>query len=178
MRYVIAIDVGIKNLGFCVFDFVSATFVHWENVELAHGRYMPMQNVKYVHDFVDKFRYYFENSACVLVERQMRCNMRIVESIFHSLFYDRCIIINPRTLKLHYGLGTRNYRTNKQRAVEWAEAFIHANPKGFESNVIDPFKNGTKTDDLADSLLLVCYYLETYSNQLSVTPFSIPEDGF
>ena len=57
-----------------------------------------------------------------------------------------------------------------------AGLLIHANPKGFESNVIDPFKNGTKTDDLADSLLLVCYYLETYSNQLSVTPFSIPEE--
>ena len=32
------------------------------------------------------------------------------------------------------------------------------------------FLNNKKQDDLADSLLLVCYFLDTYSNQLSSDP--------
>ena len=53
MRYVIAIDVGIKNLGLCVFDFTTAKFVYWDNVSLVpNGRYLPCNNVQYVRDFI------------------------------------------------------------------------------------------------------------------------------
>ena len=60
MRYVVAIDVGIKNLGLCVFDFTAAKFVYWDNVSLVpSGRYLPCQNVQYVRDFIKRFEHYF-----------------------------------------------------------------------------------------------------------------------
>ena len=34
MSYVVAIDVGIKNLAICAYDFVSCQVVHWDNVTL------------------------------------------------------------------------------------------------------------------------------------------------
>lgn len=167
MRYVIAIDVGIKNLGVCVFDFVSAKFVYWDNVSLVpSGKYAPMNNVQYVRNFIDRFQCFFTETAHVLVERQMRCNMRIIEAVFQALFYEKCLIINARSVKLHYDLGTRNYRLNKQRAIEWAQAFVAANPVAFSPGVVNAFHEKQKRDDLADSLLLVTYYLDTYSNQL------------
>ena len=63
----------------------------------------------------------------MLVERQIRCNMRIVEAIIQAMYYEICIVINARSIKAHYGLGTKNYRMNKQRAVQWATDFIAAN---------------------------------------------------
>ena len=81
------------------------------------------------------------------------------------MFFDRCHIISPRSVKLHYGLSTRNYRQNKVAAVEWVKRFLQAN-----TDVIldpDPFEKTSKQDDLADALLLVLYYLDTYSNQLN-----------
>ena len=168
MRYLIAIDVGIKNLGMCVFDFASAQFIFWENVSLVQGgRYAPCSNVKYVMDLVARYQSLFGQSAVVLVERQMRCNMRIIEAVVQALFYDTCIIINPKAVKAHYGLSTKNYRTNKQKAVEWVDRFVHHNPSAFQPGIASRFHECTKKDDLADSLLLVTYYLDTYSNQLS-----------
>ena len=174
VRYVIAIDVRIKNLGLCVFDFITAKFVFWDNVTLVpNGRYIPANNVQYVRELIQRYQSFFDEASCVLVERQMRCNMRIIESVIQCLFFDRCIIINPRSVKTHYGIGTKNYRLNKQRAIEWTDAFVAANPKAFEHGVTEAFAIKSKKDDLADSLLLITYYLDTYSNQLTSTDLLI-----
>ena len=180
MRFVIAIDVGLKNLGLCVFDFVTGKFVFWDNISLVpNGRYIPANNVKYVRDFINRYESFFQQASCVLVERQMRCNMRIVEAVFQTLFFDTCTVTNARNVKAHYGIGTKNYRMNKQRAVNWAEEFVTENGKAFLPGVTSAFEVQRKKDDLADSLLLVTYYLDTYSNQLSSTDnlFVVPEDG-
>lgn len=178
MRFVIAIDVGIKNLGLCVFDFATAKFVFWDNVSLVpNGRYIPANNVQYVRDFIARYQSLFQEASHILIERQMRCNMRIVEAVVQTLFFDICTVISPRSVKAHYGLGMKNYRLNKQRAVEWAEKFVASNAQAFVHGVTVPFEEKRKKDDLADSLLLVTYYLDTYSNQLnSDSLFTVPED--
>jgi len=165
MRYIVAIDVGIKNLGLCVFDLATCKFVFWNNVSLVpNGRYLPANNVQYVRDFVARHEWAFNEAQAVLVERQMRCNMRIVESILQTLFFDQCVIINARSVKAHYNLGTKNYRMNKERAVEWVTDFVCSNPTAFNIGVTSAFEQQNKKDDLADSLLLITYYLNTYSN--------------
>ena len=106
MRYAIAIDVGIKNLGMCVFDFVKGKFVFWDNISLVpSGRYIPSNNVQYVKTFVERYQCFFDEASHVLVERQMRCNMRIVEAVLQTLFFDRCVIINARSVKAHYNIA-------------------------------------------------------------------------
>ena len=104
--------------------------------------------------------------------------MRIVEAVLQTLFFDRCIVINARSVKAHYRLGTKNYRMNKQRAVQWAQEFATNNGNAFHNGVTDAFDRQNKRDDLADSLLLITYYLDTYSNQLSSDnlPFTLPID--
>jgi hypothetical protein len=167
MQYVIAIDVGIRNLGICVFDFCSAKFIFWNNVPIVpNGRYIPSNNVKYVRDLLSRYESFFSNAHCVLVERQMRCNMRIIEAIIQTMFYDKCIVINPRSVKAHYSIGTKNYRMNKQKAVQWADRFITSNAAAFAPGVHETFLSNEKKDDFADALLMVTYYLDTYSNQL------------
>ena len=165
MRYVVAIDVGIKNLAVCAYDFVTGKIIHWDNVTLVpNGRYIPALNVQYVHDFVFKHNDLFNKAAVVLVERQMRCNMRIIESVLQSMFYERCVVVSPRCVKAHYGIGTRNYRANKAKAVEWARDFVTANPTHFTDPLGTRFLKCQKQDDLADALLMTTYYLDTYSN--------------
>ena len=169
MSFVIAIDVGIKNLGLCVFDFTTSKVCHWDNVTLVpNGRYLPANNVQYVRDFIAKHCHYFANAFMILIERQMRCNMRIIEAVVQALFFERCLIISARSVKMHYNLSTKNYKANKQRAVEWAKEFIKSSPTAFTKGTEAVFHNSKKLDDLADSLLLVMYYLDTYSNQLTV----------
>ena len=120
MRYVIALDVGIRNMGMCVYDFTCSKIVYWDNVPLMTGRYVPMNNVQYVRDFVRRMHHYFDEAACVVIERQMRCNMRIIESLLHSTFFDICTVINARSVKMHYGISRNDYRLNKAATVQWA----------------------------------------------------------
>ena len=180
MSLVIAIDVGIKNLGLCVFDFATNTVVYWDNVTLVpSGRYLPANNVQYVRQFINKYEYFFANAFAVLIERQMRANMRIIESLLHHSTYGKCHIINARSGELHYGLRTRNYRGNKAKAVEWALGFCAANPTAFGEGMKERFQSSKKQDDLADSLLLIMYYLDTFSSQLTseigISNFRLPE---
>lgn len=168
MRYAIAIDVGLRNLGMCVFDFTVSKFVFWDNCSLMphSGRYVPAQNVRYVREFIQRYQQFFNECAYLIVERQMRCNMRIVESVLHALFYDRCYIIDPKSVKAHYNLSLKNYRLNKARAVEWAADFVGSNPRAFMTDTpLANFTNHKKKDDLADALLLLAYFLDTYSLQ-------------
>ena len=167
--YVIAIDVGIMNLGLAVFDFNTSQVVHWDRVSLCQGRYMPSKNIDYIRDFIARNEHFFLHCFVVLIERQIRCNMRIVESVLQALFHDRCLIIAARSIKVHFGISTKNYRGNKAKAVEWASQFIQANPYAFSPGVQMVFNDNTKRDDLADALLLLMYYLDTYSNQLTAT---------
>lgn len=168
MSLVIAIDVGIKNLGLCVFDFATQQVVYWDNVTLVPGgRYLPAENVQYVRQFLNKYQGFFANAFAVLIERQMRANMRIIESLLHYSTFDRCHIINARSVKMHYGLSTKNYRGNKAKAVEWALGFCAANPTAFAEGLNERFQRSKKQDDLADSLLLTMYYLDTFSSQLT-----------
>ena len=170
---VVAIDVGIKNLAICVYDFLTNKVVHWDNVSLVpNGRYIPALNVQYVRNFVYRYNEIFANAAVIIIERQMRCNMRIIEAVLQCMFFEKCVVVNARCVKLHYNLGTRNYKANKAKAVEWVHTYIDNNPDVFATGADHPianrFKQGGKQDDLADALIMVMYYLDTYSNQLPV----------
>jgi hypothetical protein len=161
---VVSIDVGIKNLGVCAYDFVQNKVVFWDNLSLVPGgRYVPSRNVEYVYNFVSRNQELFSSAGVILVERQMRVNMRIIEAILQTIFYDRCIIVSPRCVKAHYGLSAKNYQQNKAKAVEWVTEFIRSS-ECIDKVVADKFTLAKKKDDLADAFILIMYYLETYSN--------------
>lgn len=166
-QFVVAVDVGVKNLAICILDLTTQKVIHWHVGSLVPDgkRYMPHQNVAYVRDWLTAWKGYFDNALAVVVERQMRCNMRIIESLIQFAYYDKCIVINARSVKLHYGLSMRNYRQNKNKAVEWATDFMAKNPQVFDITPTEVFRNSVKKDDYADSLLLVMYYLDTFSRQ-------------
>lgn len=173
MSFVIAVDVGIKNLGLCIFDFRTSTVVLWENVSLVpSGRYTPAYNVQYVRDFVRKYDSYFRNAFQIIIERQIRANMRIIEALLQCMFYEQCVVISARSVKLHYDLSTKNYRTNKLKAIAFVNDFIRKNAKAIETQQLQQYSASKKQDDLADSLIMILYYLDTYSNQLTT---NLPE---
>ena len=147
----------------------------WQNVCLVPGKYRPSNNVSYVREFLQTYQALFEKAPMVLVERQMRCNMRILEALLEFNFAGRCIVVAPRAVKMHFNVSRGSYSANKDAAVRWAQEFVNRNPSAFAPSV--PLFCGKKRDDLADALLLIMYYLDTYSNQRSVSDeptFALP----
>jgi hypothetical protein len=165
---VLAVDVGVKNLGLCVWERGRVT--HWWVHSLVDGKYVPAQNVKYVCAFLEQHRNLFERASVVLIERQMRTNMRVIEALLEFAFLGRSIVLSPRSIKMHYSLCMRDYRKNKIAAVEFIRTHLTTHPQLVEPVLAQKFHTSRKQDDLADSLLMLLYYLDTYSNVLPRCP--------
>lgn len=161
---VFAVDVGIRNLAFCVTD--AGRLVAWQNVGLADD-YKPSENVRYVMQFCKEHQDLLESSDMLVIERQMRVNMRIIESVLHALYYDKCTVVHARTVKARFGLCKRNYRQNKLAAVECVEAML--GPRRGDCPLVDAFFHARKKDDLAD-----CYLMSIFFSDPSIGPPDLP----
>lgn len=163
---VIALDVGIRNLGMCVYDYDKQVIIFWQNVPLIKNNsyFRPILTVRYVREFVERYKTMFDQAAMVLVEHQMRLNMRIIEAILQTLFYDKCTVLQPRVVKMHYDLCKLNYQKNKKAVIEWAQKYVDDYPQMFLAHI--KF-DGKKRDDMADSLLMIDYFLSTYDTKNS-----------
>ena len=182
MRYVVSIDVGIQNLGLCIADIsvLPAEVVVWERVRLcSSSKYYPAETVSHVVQFVQKYKSYFNELAKLIIEQQMRTNMRMVEAALHALFHANTIVLNPRVVKVHYNLSTRNYKTNKLAAVTYVVEHLddHKLKVYIPHALWCAYLAGKKQDDLADALIMLLYFLETYSEswvdtttRISLTP--------
>ena len=158
MLLIVAIDVGIKNLGYCAIRSEPSKLVYevieWANEQLTEGSYQPMKNVDYIQSFVQRHAHLLEEAQLIVIERQMRVNMRIIEAVLHALHYDRCIVVPARTIKAHYGLCMRNYRLNKLAAVD----HVHKLLESTRSDWLPFFVSARKKDDLADAFLMAHFF--------------------
>ena len=164
-EYIISIDVGIKNLGFAVLEASSNNLVVWKRVNLVTSNtYQPFRNVEYIHQFIENHATYFADAKLVIIERQMRVNMRIIESVVHSMFYGRCMVVQAQHVKLHFGLNKRDYRKNKQAAVDFVnEQMEHSEPHIPNLHTWNAhWVQEGKQDDLADALIMLMYYVRTF----------------
>ena len=169
MSYVIGLDIGFRNLGFCVYDCRVHRVVHWENACIVSGKHRPKDNVKYIMQFLEAHRPWFDHSFAIVVEQQMRVNLRIMAAVIEALFYtsNNVHIIPPRQVKVHYNLSTGQYASNKAAAVEWIRDWLSFNgERAVTPEAYRVWTRARKKDDLADALLLVLFYLDTFSNQL------------
>jgi hypothetical protein len=169
MSFIIAIDVGVKNLGFSVYDVTTCMLVQWKNVPICGtGVYLASRNVDYVHRFIDEHAPFFANLHTLLIERQMRVNMRIIESVFQSRFFDRTKVLPAQSIKMHFGLSCQNYRANKKKAIEFVELQYDGLLAEHMRNMAEwkpLWQAAAKKDDMADSLLMIMYFLHSYSNE-------------
>lgn len=160
----IAIDVGVKNLGLCIYDVVNKRICVWERISLFSGSYVPQNNVEYCRNLVAKYQGYFDNAERVLIEKQIRSNMRIIEAIFHTMFYDTTWVIHAKVVKQHFNLCCNNYKLNKMAAIN----YVGFNGDTRFANWMEFYHAWTKEpkkDDMADSMLLVMYYLDVLNSK-------------
>ena len=156
---VLAIDVGIKNLALCAMGTSKGTLeagvYFWANEPLASTAYKPMHNVKYVHEFIHAHESLFDRADLIIIERQMRANMRIIEAVIHSRFFDKCKVVHARTVKGAFGLGRGNYALNKKAAVDFVEAHLAVHG---EAHARTLFAQSKKRDDLADAYVMALFF--------------------
>ena len=121
----------------------------------------------YVQRFLVAHASLFEQAEKIVIEHQLRGLMKTLEQMLHLKFYERVLIVQPRAVKKHYGCATRNYEANKRAAVRWASELVAAEAELFEPEAVASFESEAKQDDMADALMLVCFFRQTYVGAIS-----------
>jgi hypothetical protein len=166
MRYVVGIDIGIRNLGLCVHDVHTRRIVYWKNCALLppSRRIRESENVAQVRAFLQEHAKYLDHAVRIVVEQQMRCSMKAVQWMIHISHFGAVQVIRPRDVKRHYQISASSYDANKKAAVAWARARVNERAEEFDEECIREFLATDKKDDLADALMLVRYVLDTYTD--------------
>jgi len=158
---VVAIDPGIKNLGWSVYDTTRCEFISFGRYNLVKDQPKNM-HTKYVHlvaDFVSKSKQVFDMADAVCVEIQMAAKFKVIATAFLAFFWGKSHEVSMRSVRCHFDISMKNYAANKKASV----AKIPDLPISQKNkNWFSRFDNAKK-DDVADAMLLALYWVQVKS---------------
>jgi len=155
---VVAIDPGLRNLGWSVYDTNKEIFVSFGRYDLLKDQ-PKAKHTKYtnlVRDFVEASKDVFDIADAIVIEIQMVAKFKVIQTAFECFFWEKSHLISPRSVRCHFDISTGNYSKNKKASVnKISELDIpHKNKIWFERF------DKSKRDDVADAILIALYYVQ------------------
>jgi hypothetical protein len=88
---ILSIDIGIRNFGFCFYDPNTKKIINWgtRNLTPSKSSDFIMSACNFFKDFEKEESKLFESVGSVVIEQQIRGNMRIIEAIIYTFFFPR-----------------------------------------------------------------------------------------
>ena len=146
-------DIGIKNIGFAVFNSATRSVEHLEIIDLCKtgGRRVPFGDknaVSLVRALVRKRRALLASCDVVAIEKQMIRKMIIIQFVLEAVLSEVTtpMQVHARSVKVFFKIGTGKHRTNKKAAIK--KTYEILDERGHA--VINKFK---KKDDVCDAIL-------------------------
>lgn len=164
---IVAIDPGIKNLGWSVYDTDKKTFKSFGRYNLVKDQPKKM-HTKYVYlvaSFIAASKDVFDMADAVVIEMQMVAKYKVIQTAFLTFFWGRSHEISMRSVRCHFGISTGKYASNKKASIAKVPDII----RGKNLDWFARFDN-TKKDDVADAILLALYWSEVKLPQLEASP--------
>lgn len=153
---VVAIDPGIRNLGWAVYNTTTACFISFGRYDLLKDQPKNL-HTKYAHlvrSFVDASSDVFAMADAVAIEIQMTAKFKVIATAFQCFFWGKSYRVSPRSVRCHFKISTGNYAKNKKASIELIPSLdIPAKNKAWYSAM-----DKNKRDDVADAMLLALYW--------------------
>lgn len=155
---VLAIDPGLKNLGFAlVVDGKLARFGVMDVQKGVNKKYH--KNYSYLMRRISKTAM-FRTADVVVVERQMNQKMRCIATALVCFAWPRGLLVSPRSVKVHHGISMKNYRMNKAAAVRLAPEYMSQRSRARFRQLKH------KRDDISDAILMCFWFVETQGQEV------------
>lgn len=167
---VVAIDPGIKNLGWSVYDTKKQVFISFGRYNLLKDQPKKM-HTKYVHlvaSFIEASRDVFDMADAVLVEMQMVAKFKVIQTAFISFFWGKSHEVSMRSVRCHFGISTGKYAANKKASIIKVPELL---PVGKNRDWFSRFDH-SKKDDVADAILLAMYWVQVKLPEIESSPTS------
>jgi len=155
---IVAIDPGIKNLGWSVYDTKKCRFKSFGRYNLLKDQPKAM-HTKYpqlVYDFIKASKAVFDVADIVCIEIQMVAKFKIIQTAFQCFFWGKSYLISPRSVRCHFNISTGNYAKNKKASVNIIPSLDITQQNKTWFNSLDVGKR----DDVADAILIGLYWVE------------------
>ncbi len=153
---IVAIDPGIRNLGWSVYDDTKNQFISFGRYDLLKDQ-PKTKHTKYpdlVHDFIAASKDVFDLADAIVIEIQMAAKFKVIQTAFQCFFWEKSHLISPRSVRCHFKISMGNYAKNKKASVtKIPELDIPTKNKLW----FERFEK-SKRDDVADAILLGLYY--------------------
>jgi len=155
---IVAIDPGLKNLGWAVFNTTTGRFVSFGRYDLTKNQPKKLKTkyVELVRAFVDASKDVFEMADLVLIEIQMVAKFKVIATAFQCFFWGKSEMVSPRSVRCHFKISTGNYAKNKKASV----AIIPTLPISAQNKRWFQSFEKKKRDDVADAMLIALYWAQ------------------
>ena len=165
---VLAVDPGIKNLGFAVVkDGKLVQYGVYNTVNKVNKKYH--KNYSYLVKRFTRFKFW-KQADVIIVERQMNQKMRCVSTALICFAWPRGILVSPRSVKIHHGISMGDYRKNKAMAVQRAPLYMSEGSR----RRFQLLKH--KRDDISDAILMAFYHYETLGKEKACPSVVMSDD--
>jgi len=153
-----AIDPGIKNLGWAIFDTGTNSFKSFGQYNLLKNQPKD-KHTKYtflVKTFIDAAHEVFHSVDLVCIEIQMVAKYKVIAAAFECFFWGKSKMVSPRSVRCHFDISMGNYAKNKKASVNIIQSLnIPTSDKQRFENI-----DKKKRDDVADAMLIALYWFE------------------
>ena len=160
-----SLDIGIKNIGFAVWDTNKKVISYLEVIDLLKIRgckkRLPFgdQSVVFlVKRLIQDRADIFQSLDAIGIEKQMTRKMVLIQFAFECVLDDICVVlqISPRAVKTMFNTSCGQHKKNKQAAILKLYSMLDANG-------IEKVNEYRKKDDVADAILQAIYTAEHYT---------------
>lgn len=169
---VLAIDIGIKNLGlaFSIFN-EDMTIREFNNVQLIditimrHKR-VSRKNCTLHHDncisdwishVFQEWHEWFEEADYILIERQPIQGIVSVEQVIMHHFRNKTTLLSPTSMHQYFDIAKYEYDQRKEYTTKIALYYL-TNETKTDAQIVDKFQTYTRCHDIADAICFTIYW--------------------
>ena len=160
---VIAIDIGIVNLGLCKvrvrgiddYECLLARLVDTtrftcdrRTCKLKH----TACHVDWAQHLLQTYRADFDEANVVLIERQPPQGHKAPEQLLYAALRDKAVLIHPRSVLAWVGISSMDYELRK-------EAMVRRAKRTYTDDVAQIALAQERAHDIGDALIFVSYYV-------------------
>jgi hypothetical protein len=158
-----SLDIGIVNVGFCVYDTSTCRVRHVEIINLIalHGQrrlqFQDKSAVFLVKRAINARKALFDECDVIGIEKQMTRKMVIIQYVFESVLSESCTVfqVPPRSVKTFFHTSRGNHLLNKKAAIVCLLSLLDDDGKA-------KIARFHKKDDVADAILQAMYISHHY----------------
>ena len=150
---IVSIDPGTVNCGYAVWE--DGKFVDFGSHNLLEMvKKSKRTDYPYIVSVFIQKTGLFKGADVVLVENQMQARMKMIACSLRCFFWNKAVMIAPQSVRRYFKISHSDYKKNKNASKEFVHKFLSAE----QSKTV---LNSKKSDDLADAVIQLQYYVKT-----------------